>query len=159
MSLPKKSSTLANFIRDLPLFGSFNRNEIAVITEFVIRRNLSVGEVLFHQWDKAEYVCFVEKGALDILRKTSPDQYEVGTTLRRGRSIGEMCIIDNFPWAATAKARTNTRVVLLPQVNFEKIMITHQDIGINILKGLARLMALNLRKTSSRLFDHMLPLG
>jgi CRP-like cAMP-binding protein len=158
MSHPKKA-TLASFIRDLPLFGSFSRNEIDVIATYVVRKNLAVGEVLFHQWEKAEYVCFVEKGALDILKKTTPDQYEVGTTLRRGRSIGEMCIIDNFPWAATARASTNARVVLFPQINFEKIMTTHQDIGINILKGLARLMAQNLRKTSSRLADHMLPLG
>ena len=159
MNHPQKASSLASFIRDLPLFSSFNRKEIEVISQYVVRQNLISGEVLFNQWEKAEYVCFVEKGALDILKKTRPDQYEVSTTLRRGRSIGEMCIIDNFPWAATAKAKANTRVVLLPQTNFERIMTTHQDIGINILKGLARLMAQNLRKTSSRLADHMLPLG
>jgi CRP-like cAMP-binding protein len=70
-----------------------------------------------------------------------------------------MSLVDNFPWAATARAQSNSRVVLLPQTRFEELMAAHQEIGINILKGLARLMAQNLRKTSTRLADQMLPLG
>jgi hypothetical protein len=38
-------------------------------------------------------------------------------------------------------------------------MSNHHDLGIKILKGLARLLAQNLRKTSSRLADNMLPMG
>lgn len=152
-------SKLVSFIGNLPLFDGLCRKEIDIIAGYVTCRTIKAEEVLFHQWDKAEYVCFIEKGALDILKKTSAEEYEVTTTLRRGRSVGEMSLVDNFPWAATARAQNNTRVVLLPQTRFEELMAAHQDIGINILKGLARLMAQNLRKTSSRLADQMLPLG
>jgi hypothetical protein len=38
-------------------------------------------------------------------------------------------------------------------------MEAHHELGIKIIKGLARLLAQNLRKTSSRLADNMLPMG
>jgi CRP/FNR family transcriptional regulator, cyclic AMP receptor protein len=96
---------------------------------------------------------------LEVLTKTGPDGYEMVATLRRGRSIGEMCLIDNFPRAAAVRSKSQTTVVLFSRSSFERLMSDHIDIGIKILKGLARLMAQNLRKTSSRLADNMLPLG
>jgi len=35
----------------------------------------------------------------------------------------------------------------------------HSTIGVKILKGVARLLSMSLRKTSSKLADYMLPLG
>lgn len=159
MNNQKNPSTVASFIRNLPLFASLNRKEIDVVAGFVTQKALKTGEVLFHQWDKAEFMCFIEKGALEILKKTSPDEYEVEATLPRGRSVGEMSIIDNFPWPATARAGTDTHVVILTRDNFEDLMNAHQTIATNIIKGLARMMAQTLRKAPSRVTEHMRPLG
>lgn len=159
MTESPRPKSLFDFIRNIPLFDSLSRKEIEIVETYVSRRQLKSGEILFNQWEKADYVCFIEKGALDVLKKTGPNQYDAIATLRRGRSIGEMSIIDNFPRAATIQAHTQARVVLLARADFERLMVEHHQIGIEILKGLARLMAQNLRKTSSRLADHMLPLG
>ncbi len=124
-----------------------------------MQRRLTAGELLFNQWDRADCVCFVEEGALDVLKKDGPDDYVSVTTLCRGRSIGEMSLIDNFPRTARVQAKTNVDLVIFHQDKFEELMADYREIGIKILKGLARLMAQNLRKTSSRLADNMLPLG
>lgn len=159
MSGKEPTSTLIDFILNLPLFHSLNRYQIDVVARYVKGRNLNAGNILFRQWDKADYVCFIEQGTLEVLRKNGPDEYRTVTTLRRGRSIGEMSIIDNFPRTATVRAHTNARVVLLNRTDFERLMVEHHDIGVEIIKGLARLMARNLQKTSSRLADNMLPMG
>jgi CRP/FNR family cyclic AMP-dependent transcriptional regulator len=159
MSTKEPTSALIDFILNLPLFGSLNRMQVDVVARYVKRRNLKAGGVLFHQWDKADYVCFIEQGSLEVLKKNGPEEYQAVTTLRRGRSIGEMSVIDNFPRTATVRAYTNARVVLLTRTDFERLMVEHHDIGIEIIKGLARLMARNLHKTSSRLADNMLPMA
>lgn len=125
----------------------------------MIHRNLRAGELLFNQWDRADCVYFVEEGTLDVLKKEGPDKYVSVTTLSRGRSIGEMALIDNFPWTARVQAKTDVDLVIFYNYKFEELMADHLQVGIKILKGLARLMAQNLRKTSSRLVDYMLPLG
>ena len=74
-------------------------------------------------------------------------------------TIGEMSVVDNFPRSATAKARTETSFLTLTQKNFDEILKNHPEIGIKILKGISRLLSLNLRKTSSRLADYLLPVS
>jgi CRP/FNR family transcriptional regulator, cyclic AMP receptor protein len=154
-----QSDDLTEFISNIPLFESLSRQELETLSAYMERQFLKPGEALFNQWDRAESVYFVESGALEVLTKKDADEYEVVATLRRGRSIGEMCLIDNFPRAAAVRSKSETTVVIFFQSSFERLMSDHPDLGIKILKGLARLMAQNLRKTSSRLSDNMLPMG
>ena len=153
------SNDLTEFISNVPLFENLSRKELETVSAYMDRQFLKSGEVLFDQWDKAECVYFIESGALEVLTKKGPDEYEAVATLRRGRSIGEMCLIDNFPRPAAVRSKSETAVAVFTQSDFERLMSDHLDMGIKILKGLARLMAQNLRKTSSRLADNMLPMG
>lgn len=154
-----QTKSMIDFIGNLPLFKSLTLNEIETVSKYVQHQDLKSGEILFNQWDKAESVYFVEQGALEVLTKCGPETYEVVATLHRGRSIGEMSLIDNFPRSATVQSKEDTQLALLTQSGFENLMADHHELGVKIIKGLARLLAQNLRKTSSRLADNMLPLG
>ena len=115
------------------------------------------GWTLFKEGDKGDYVCFVVEGAMDIIKKSSTRGAVVIASLPKGRSIGEMSIIDNFPRSATVRAQTDATYITLTQKGFDNILKGYPEIGIKILKGISRLLSLNLRKTSSRLADYMLP--
>lgn len=154
-----QSNDLIDFISNIPLFESLTKKEVETVSVYVRSQTLESGQILFNQWDRAECVCFVEQGALNVLTKSGPEEHEIVATLRRGRSIGEMSLIDNFPRAATIQSASETNLVILTRAGFDELMSDHHDLGIKILKGLARLLAQNLRKTSSRLADNMLPMG
>jgi CRP/FNR family transcriptional regulator, cyclic AMP receptor protein len=150
---------LVDFIINLPLFEFLETNELPVVAQKMYFLDLDPGEALFQEWDKADCVCFVESGELDVTKKTGPDSRDVNATLRRGRSIGEMSIINNFPRSSTVIARTRVRLAVFPRQAFEDILDAEVQIGIKILKGLASLLSINLKKVSSRLADNMLPMG
>lgn len=154
-----QEKNLVDFIINPPLFEFLERDdlfEVAARMDFV---DLDAGEVLFHEWDRADFVCFIESGELDVTKKNGPDSSEVMATLTRGRSIGELSIINNFPRSSTVIARSKARLAVFPRSSFEDILEKKADIGINILKGLATLLSINLKKASSRLADNMLPMG
>ena len=155
----EKEKELVDFIINLPLFEFLERDELSTVAARMDFMDLDPGEVLFNEWDKADSVCFVESGELDVTKKTGPDSSDVMATLRRGRSIGEMSIINNFPRSSTVIARSKVRLAVFPRSAFEDILEKKVDIGVNILKGLANLLSINLKKTSSRLADNMLPMG
>ena len=154
-----KEKDIVDFIINLPLFEFLERDELFEVAARMDFVNLDRGEVLFNEWDRADFVCFVEYGELDVTKKTGPDSSDVMATLRRGRSIGEMSIINNFPRSSTVIARSTVRLVVFPRSAFEFILEKKVDIGVNILKGLANLLSINLKKASSRLADNMLPMG
>jgi CRP-like cAMP-binding protein len=154
-----KKKDLVNFIINLPLFEFLGRDELFEVASRMDFMELDPGEVLFNEWDKADFVCFIESGELDVTKKTGPDTSEVMATLKRGRSIGEMSIINNFPRSSTVIARSRVKLAVFPSAAFDRILEEKVNIGVKILRGLANLLSINLKKTSSRLADNMLPMG
>ncbi len=155
----EKQKKLVDFIINLPLFEFLEMNDFFTIAAYMEFLDLAPGEVLFKEWDRADFVCFVDNGELDVTKKTGPSVSKIIATLRRGRSIGEMSIINNFPRSATVVARTQVRLAVFPRSAFEDILEKNVGIAIKILKGLATLLSSNLKKTASRLSDNMLPMG
>jgi CRP-like cAMP-binding protein len=94
-----------------------------------------------------------------VVKKSETGESIVISTLSKGDSIGEMAVIDELPRSATVKARTKSTLITLSQDNFNYILAEHSTTGVKVLKGIARLLSMNLRKTSSRLADYMLPLS
>jgi len=66
--------------------------------------------------------------------------------------------IDNAPRSATARAGQSTTFLTLSKKTFDELLDRQPEIGIKILKIIARLLSQNLPKTSSRLANYMLPM-
>lgn len=158
---PTESSRkeLIDFIVNLPLFEFLEIKDLIKVAKRMTLMELAPGDVLFQEWEKADFACFIESGKLDVTKKTGPEKSETVATLKRGRSIGEMSIINNFPRSSTVIARSKARLAILPRSGFDDLLVKEAEIGIKILKGLANLLSVNLKKTSSRLADNMLPMG
>lgn len=153
-------ATIADFIMDIPLFSELNSRELGIVADHMNFFEIEEGEVLFREGDQGDYVCFVLQGGLDVVKESgAPGEVVTIATISRKRSIGEMSVIDNTTRSATAIARSKTSLVSLPQKSFNAILDQHPKTGIKILKGIARLMSMNMRKTSSRLADYMLPMN
>ena len=150
--------TIVDFIANVPLFDPMERDELEVVAQYMKLLFFSEGETLFNEWDKGDYACFVVEGKLDVLERRENERYKTLACLERGKSIGELSIIENFPRFATLKASTSGSVITFSREDFKELLENHTQIGIKILKGLIGLLSHNLRKTSSRLSDYMMPM-
>jgi CRP-like cAMP-binding protein len=148
-----------DILLDFPLFHLIDPDELQVLGHYLQYRDLDPDQFLFNEWDKSDFVALVIQGSLDVLKKSGPKTYAPLTTIRKGQSIGEMSMIEDFPRSATVKASTPAIVLLLPRAGFQALMAEHIQIGIKLLKGIAHHLSENLRKTASRLADYMLPLS
>ncbi|MBU2551660.1 MAG: cyclic nucleotide-binding domain-containing protein [Proteobacteria bacterium] len=153
----KFSADILDLLINIPLFDSLVADELAVVVKSMNVVDAPKGETVFKEGERGDFVCFVADGILEVWKRSETGEPVVLSTLSKGRSMGEMSILDNFPRSATVRARTKATLVTLSRANFDDILEKNPRIGIKILKGLARLLSLNLRKTSSRLADYMLP--
>lgn len=154
----KIQEPISDFLLNTPLFDGLKTNEIKNIAKHLSSIELSKDEILVKEGEKGNCVCFVVEGTLDVIKQSLTGESVIITALHRGRSIGEMSIIDDFPRSATVKARTQVKLVILTREGFDLLLEENPQVGIKILKKISRLLSLNLRKTSSRLADYMLPL-
>ncbi len=150
--------SIINFLIDIPLFDELQATELKIVARRMNLVEARRHDIIFKEGDKGNYMCFVVDGILDIVKQTASRKDVVISSLARGRSIGEMSVIDNFPRSATVRARTNATLLVLTREAFDELLRAQPPVGIKILKGLARLLSMNLRKTSSQLADFMLPI-
>lgn len=155
----KMRKDIINYLIDFPLFDALKGNQLNIVAGHMDYYEIDKGEILFKEGDKGDYICFVLDGVIDVLKKSVTGESIVISVLPKGRSFGEMSILDNFPRSATAKARIKSSFLTLTQMNFDTILKDYPQIGITVLKGISRILSQNLRQTSSRLADYILPIS
>jgi CRP-like cAMP-binding protein len=153
----KVKQTIIDFLITMSLFDELTPMELGIAADYMNFFEFEQGKILFKEGDAGDYICFVVEGAVDILKLSATGQRAVIATLTRGSTIGEMSIIDNIARSATVKARKNSTLVILSRKGFNTILDKHPKVGIKILKGIARLLSLNMRRTSSHLADYIVP--
>lgn len=150
------SKDIIAFFMNQPIFDRMNAEELKVVARHMSVIELAPGDILFHEADKGNFVCFIVRGELDVIKKSEADGHEAMLArLTIGQSIGEMSIVDDALRSATARACTQTLLYTLSKSAFDHILERHTKIGAKMLKGIARLLSGNLRETSRRLADYI----
>lgn len=155
----KLTDLIIDFLTSMPIFDQLTAKELRLIAKHMNVIEVDSGEIIFNEGDKGDYVCFVVDGFMDVIKKSESGNNVVISTLAKGRSIGEMSIIDDSIRSATIKAKTKSTLVTLSKKKLNLILAENGHVGVKILKGIARLVSQNLRKTSTRLVDYMLPVS
>jgi CRP/FNR family transcriptional regulator, cyclic AMP receptor protein len=152
------SKAVIDLLIEIPMFDQIKADDLKILARNMNFMDFQPREVIFTEGDKGDFVCFVTRGALDVVKKNEKGKDVVIATLGKGRSLGEMSIIDDFPRSATVKAKTQSTLLILTRKNFDQMLEQHPQIGVKLLKGIAKFLSMNMRKTSSLLADYMLPL-
>lgn len=144
-----------NFLLNLPIFNSFDVDELDILTKHMSYIHLQRGEYLFVEGDKGTFMGFVVRGVLEVLKKAETGENMVIARLTKGSSIGEMALIDKSTRSATVVAKQPTTMVTLTEKGFALLTDKSPHLGIKVIQKVARLLSLNMRRTSSKLADLM----
>ena len=151
---------VVSVVSEIPIFDRLDGEELKILIQHMGYVQLAEGEVLFEEGDEGDHVFFVSSGAVDVLKHIDEGGETVAlTVLRKGRSVGEMAMIDTLRRSATVRAREDSNILCISRSQFDHLLQNYPALGIKILKGLAVMLSQNLRKTASRLADYMLPMS
>ncbi len=142
-----------DFLLSLSLFDSFKVDELTLLTKHMSYIQLQRGEFLFVEGDKGNFMGFVVHGVLEVLKKSATGENVIIARLTKGSSIGEMALIDKSPRSATVVSRQPTTMLTLTSKGFDKLAENSPATGVKIIQKIARLLSLNMRRTSSKLAD------
>lgn len=145
-----------SFLISLPIFDSFDVNELSVLAKHMSFIHLQLGEHLFVEGDQGTFMGFVVSGILEVQKKAETGENITLARLTKGSSIGEMAIIDRSPRSATVIAKQPTTMVTLTEKGFDLLADKYPPIGIKVIRKVARLLSLNMRRTTSKLADLMI---
>lgn len=153
--LTESEEDTRHFLVSLPIFDSFNVDELTVLSRHMSYVHLQRGEFLFVEGDRGTFMGFVVQGVLEVMKKSERGENVVIARLTKGSSIGEMALIDKSTRSATVMAKQPTTMVTLTEKGFDLLTRNSPALGVKVIQKIARLLSLNMRRTSSRLADLM----
>jgi CRP/FNR family transcriptional regulator, cyclic AMP receptor protein len=146
---------LCEMIESVPMFSELTRPEVQLLAGYVRAYEAKKDARIFKEGTKGMFMCIVLTGRVDILKQTQERQQKKVATVRPGKSMGEMSLLDELPYSATAVAQEDTQLLLLTRMNFERLS-SEQPVLCNVLlRQIARLMSLRLRQTTGILLDYL----
>ncbi len=141
------------------LFERLAPEKVSQLIDYLDIIELEIDQKLFSEGEKGDSLFVVIEGAVEVAKASFAGDIIRIATVKSGQTIGEMAIIDSLSRSASAIAIEKTKVAKLTRDAFDKLVAEKPEIGISVLKGLARALSLNLRRTSNQLADTLLPLS
>jgi len=122
--------------------------------QYLFPKELAIGDIVCKEGQHGNFLSFVANGELKVIKNMEGKDVVI-STIEEGGSLGEMSLIDGLTRSATTKASKPSTILILRRDDFNNLIKKYPVVGVKILKGIARLLSLNLRKTSGRMTSLM----
>lgn len=146
---------LTDMIAAAQLFADFDWKDIDALSNYVQCYRIAAGTVVFKEGDAGNYLGVVIEGGIDILKEDGNGALQRIATVKCGKTVGEMSIIDGEPRSATGMAQQQSVLLLLTKDNYARIIKERPALAFNILAKLAKSMSQRLRGVSGKLVEHL----
>lgn len=147
---------IADMLERADMFRDLNRQDIETFATYIQAYAAPKGVKLLEEGGRESYMFVIVAGKLDVFKRSADNRdAKKIATVRAGKTIGEMSILDGMPHSATAVVVESATLLLLTKNNFEQFMQYSPEVALKVLRKMAVLMSLRLRQTSGVLIDHL----
>jgi SulP family sulfate permease len=136
---------------DIALFRGRKPDTLAALEACMDTRTCRAGERIFTTGETGDELFLIRRGAVRVVLALDEGREHLLATFRRGDFVGEMAFLDRAPRSANAVAERETELFVLSRARFDQLADDHKRLGIAVLDGVARALALRLRRTNREL--------
>ena len=138
-------------LNEIEVFKGRKEDTLSELTACLVPRSVKDGEVIFHRGDEGDELFLIRRGAVRIMLPIVGKHSHHLATFGRGDFFGEMTFLDRDPRSADAVAGADTDLFVLSRERFDALADHHKRLGMNLLEGLAKALAIRLRHTNTEL--------
>lgn len=141
---------LCRMLEKVQLLQDFERSEIEKLAHYCGAYKACSGTAIFKEGERGNFMCLIVDGRADIMKENKQV-----ATVRAGKSMGEMSILDGFPYSATAVSAVDSILIMFTRRQFEHLCEANPSLALKLYKAISRLMSLRLRQTTGVLVDYL----
>lgn len=138
-------------LREMELFAGRKAETLAELAACMQTHSFKAGERIFTKGDGGDEIYLIRKGLVRIVLPLAAMRSRHLASFGRGGFFGEMAFLDRRPRSADAIAFTDCELFVLSRERFDRLVEHHKLLGLNLMEGLARLLAARLRHTDAEL--------
>ena len=138
-------------LREIDIFGRRKQETLAELEACMEARGCKAGEKIFARGDTGDEIYLIRRGAVRIMLPLGDGRSHHLATFGRGSFFGEMAFLDHQPRSADAIAFTDCDLYVLSRSRFDALVEKHRKLGMDMMEGLARVLAARLRHADAEL--------
>lgn len=131
--------------------------EVVRIAQFFDACTVKAGTVVFREGDREAYMCLLISGRVEVRKRTNARTEKVISVIDRGKTFGEMSLIDGEPRSATVLAIEDSTVLVLTKHNFARLTEECPRLVLRMVLRMYRQLSQRLRTTSHTLVEALDP--
>lgn len=152
-SKPTTITAIAQMIGATVWGEGFAADQLIEIARHMELHEVKRNEIVFEEGEQSNYLTLVVEGILAITKGGSTDPANRIAVVNKGRTFGEMSLLEAEPRSATVVAATDARLLIMYEGQFNSMLRKSPIIGVQFMIKIARLLSQRLRQTSNRLAD------
>jgi CRP/FNR family cyclic AMP-dependent transcriptional regulator len=127
----------ARLLSRVSLFEGLSERELHELAQVAVPRRWLAGEAVFREGDSGDTCYVVRSGGVRVTRRHSDGRQITLAELREGDIFGELAMFGGETRSATVEAIEETEGVALLAGDLRRTMLTHPEIAVAMLAGLA----------------------
>ncbi len=128
----------------------FSWEQLQTIGHYFKPYSASKGTLIYKEGEVGSSMGIIVQGSIGVYKNN-----KLISTLRVGRTFGEMSVIDMQPRSATARAETETIFLSLDKSDMTILADKHPTLAFKIIWNISRALSQRLRLTSSQLSEFL----
>jgi CRP-like cAMP-binding protein len=144
-----------DYLESTALLSNLSHDEAYILSDWFKAYEALPGTEIMTEGSKDSCLCLLVEGKLDVYKEINPYERRKIASIQKGRSFGEMNLVDDQPHSATVVACEQSIILLVTGNNFEQLIEEHPKLGTKLLQRISRMISLRLRKTTGQLVDFL----
>jgi CRP/FNR family cyclic AMP-dependent transcriptional regulator len=133
MSIEIDQSDEAESLSRVPLFKRLTPAELEQLAEEVVQVKYLAEETVFNEQDKGDALYVVDSGSVRIWVLDEDVKPVTLAELKPGEFFGELAVLDRGPRSTNATAVEETTLHRLSSDDFQKFLLEHPDVAIDVI--------------------------
>lgn len=120
----------------VPIFSSFNQEEIEKVSGLIVRRQYKKGELVILEGSKLESLIIVNSGRVKAYRNTSEGKEHILYIFSEGDFFGEKNLLLNREATYNAEALEDTGICTINKTAFQQLMRESPELNFKVMEEL-----------------------
>jgi CRP-like cAMP-binding protein len=140
-----------SLLRTINIFESLNDSELDKIFKLARIKLYPANTAILQEGKLGGALHIIIKGKVNVTKKLEGKMDKVITSFGPQSIFGEMSLFDNLPYSANVIATEETRCMVIPKSNFDKLLQQDLQLAYKLLTQIITILSQRLRNTNEEL--------
>jgi CRP/FNR family transcriptional regulator, cyclic AMP receptor protein len=147
---------ISNMLIECDLFNTFTWPEVQSAARYFNISEIEEGGAIFQEGDMGSFMGIINDGSVKVIKSDLDESNIQLATLPKGRTFGEMAVLDGERRSATCIAASDCLLLTLSKESLDKMIEEMPAIAAKLIRVLAIALSRRLRMADGKLLDRRL---